>query len=916
MGASAGWWSEVTRRIATDRRSFQAQDGVFTARDGGVLARLDRTGLHARRGDDELSLRLSSWGRVGAEQTAEDVAPLWGDCAPGTQVMPDGDCLRRVELPRVGLTEFWQPADRGLEQGWDIESRLDGTGLLALHVDIDQAIHWEVDRDGFGASILGSDGGSWRYGGLEVWDATGWSLRAWMEATDQGLTLLVDDAVAVYPLTVDPTLTEDTKLTASDGGAGAYYGISVAGAGDVDGDGYDDVIVGAYGDGSSTGAAYVYSGSRSGIDSSTETKLTASDGAGYHYFGCFVSGAGDVNDDGYDDVIVGARGDDDSGSSSGSAYVYSGSSSGIDSSTETKLIASDGESGDLFGNSVSGAGDVNDDGYDDVIVGAYGDDDVESGAGAAYVYLGSSNGIDSDTEIKLTASDGSASSSFGQVVSGAGDVNGDGHADVIVGAPESGSRFGSAYVYSGSSSGIDSNSEIKLSPSDGGGYDYFGGAVSGAGDVNGDGFDDVIVGTPNDGDGGSYAGSAYVYSGSGSGIDSSTETKLTASDVVAYDAFGTAVSGAGDLDGDGYDDVIVGAPSHAHGKSDPGSVYVYSGSSSGIISSSETEFSASDGASGQSFGVSVSAAGDVNGDGYDDVIVGAWRDSSGGDKSGAAYVFGGSCAVPSTWYADSDSDGYGDASTTTSACTEPSGYVSDDTDCDDSATSINPGAAETSGDGVDSDCNGSGGPDDDDDGDGLSWSEEQALGTSDDDRDSDDDGLEDGDEVAIHGTDPADDDSDDDGLSDGDEVNTYSTNPNDEDSDDDGLSDGEELGLGTDPLDEDTDDDGLSDGEEQELGTNPLDEDTDGDGLSDGEEQELGTNPLDEDTDGDGLIDGEDPDPLVAEEAPDPGDTGLDGDEAGGCGCTSTPTPLGGLAALALLGVALLRRRSYPTESA
>ena len=226
-GAHEGWWSEVKARIGTDRRSFQERDGVFTARMQGVHAELDGSGLHAWRGDDELNLRLSSWGREGTEQTAEWVDPLWGDCAPGTAVMPDGDCLRRVELARDGLTEFWQPADRGLEQGWDITTRLDGTDLLALHVEVDQAIDWEVDRDGLGASLLGSDSGSWRYEGLEVWDATGQPLPAWMEATDQGLSLLVDDTQAVYPLTVDPTLTEDIKLTASDGATGDLFGFRV-----------------------------------------------------------------------------------------------------------------------------------------------------------------------------------------------------------------------------------------------------------------------------------------------------------------------------------------------------------------------------------------------------------------------------------------------------------------------------------------------------------------------------------------------------------------------------------------------------------------------------------------------------------------------------------------------------------------
>jgi hypothetical protein len=126
------------------------------------------------------------------------------------------------------------------------------------------------------------------------------------------------------------------------------------------------------------------------------------------------------------------------------------------------------------------------------------------------------------------------------------------------------------------------------------------------------------------------------------------------------------------------------------------------------------------------------------------------------------------------------------------------------------------------------------------------------------DTDSDDDGLADGEEIAL-GTDPFDPDSDDDGLTDGDEVNVYGTNPLDPDTDDDGLNDGDEIALGTDPFDPDTDDDGLTDGDEVHVyGTDPLDPDTDDDGLTDGLEVQLGLDPLDPDSDDDGIPDGED----------------------------------------------------------
>jgi hypothetical protein len=132
------------------------------------------------------------------------------------------------------------------------------------------------------------------------------------------------------------------------------------------------------------------------------------------------------------------------------------------------------------------------------------------------------------------------------------------------------------------------------------------------------------------------------------------------------------------------------------------------------------------------------------------------------------------------------------------------------------------------------------------------------------DTDSDDDGLSDGQEIAL-GTDPFDPDTDDDGLTDGDEVNVHGTDPLDPDTDDDGLNDGQEIALGTDPFDPDTDDDALTDGDEVNVhGTDPLDPDTDDDGLNDGLEVSLGLDPLDPDTDNDGIPDGSDSEFLQA----------------------------------------------------
>ena len=197
----------------------------------------------------------------------------------------------------------------------------------------------------------------------------------------------------------------------------------------------------------------------------------------------------------------------------------------------------------------------------------------------------------------------------------------------------------------------------------------------------------------------------------------------------------------------------------------------------------------------------MSGAGDLDGDGYDDLLIGAYRDNGVRHDAGAAYVFFGGCDY--TWYVDTDEDGYGDPLAPLDACERPSGHVTDNTDCDDADGDVFPGASDPAGDGIDNDCDGAGGPDSDEDGDGLTWSEEQVLGTD----------------------------------------------PLNADSDDDGLSDGDEVDLGTDPLNPDTDGDGLNDGDEVEIGTDPLDPDTDGDGVSDGDEVDRGTDPLEAEVD-------------------------------------------------------------------
>lgn len=432
------------------------------------------------------------------------------------------------------------------------------------------------------------------------------------------------------------------------------FGNSVSEAGDVNNDGYTDLIIGADlndDGGINAGRAYVFSG----LDCESLYVFTGE--AANDYFGKSVSGAGDVNNDGYDDLIVGASGNDAGGNTAGRAYVYSGQTGGL-------LYTFTGVAEfDQFGFSVSGAGDVDNDGYADLIVGAYRNDAGGSEAGRVYVYSG-------QTGLLLHIFTGEvAGDKFGTTVSGAGDVDNDGYADLIVGASYNdagGGLAGRAYVYSGQTGTLlhTFTGEAELN--------RFGNSVSGAGDVDNDGYADLIIGAFKNGAGGSEAGRAYVYSGQ-TGV-----LLYTFTGEAAADFFGYSVSGAGDVNNDGYADLVVGAYQNDAAVTDAGRTYVYSGQTGALLCIFDGE------AEGDNLGRSVSGAGDVDNDGYADLVFGAFRNDAGGSNAGRAYVYsiadpdGDQVASPcdncpddyNPFQDDANGDGLGDACSNTPSGTD------------------------------------------------------------------------------------------------------------------------------------------------------------------------------------------------------------------------------------------------------
>jgi hypothetical protein len=418
--------------------------------------------------------------------------------------------------------------------------------------------------------------------------------------------------------------------------AAAFMGCSVAGAGDVNGDEYSDVIVGAYcytNDQASEGRAFVFHGSASGL--STTPDWTAESDQENPGFAYSVSCAGDVNGDGYSDVIVGADAFDNGEENEGRAYVYHGGPAGL--STSPDWVAECNQIDAYFGCSVTGAGDVNNDGYDDVIVGAYGYDiGGATDAGRAYVYHGASSGLSSSPVTILICTNGGAR--FGLSVAGAGDVDDDGYDDVVVGAP----RFdngeadeGAAYMYRGSPAGVYSHHSWTAEADQVGAH--FGTSVAGAGDVNNDGYADVIVGAHFFDNGQSEEGRAYVYHGNALGLSATADWFAESDQADAM--FGVAVDDAGDLNQDGYSDVIVGAYWYSGGQAYEGRAYAYYGGEDGV--STTADWIEESDIAGAHFANSVAGAGDVNDDGYSDVIIGAFAYSNGEQYEGAAFVYHG-----------------------------------------------------------------------------------------------------------------------------------------------------------------------------------------------------------------------------------------------------------------------------------
>jgi len=411
---------------------------------------------------------------------------------------------------------------------------------------------------------------------------------------------------------------------------------TVAPAGDVNADGYDDVLVGAYNydrPEADEGVVFLYLGGPGGL-ATVPAWIAESNQAGAR-LGDKLAGAGDVNGDGYDDVIVGAALYDSTYADAGAAFLYLGSPAGLQ--PEPAWVAIGDEQGEELGACAQAAGDVNGDGYADVIVGAWLADHGELNEGRAFVYFGSDSGLAAQPDWSGESDDLLAA--YGYFCASAGDVNDDGYDDIVVGARRwSGNGLteeGRVYVYHGSPAGpslaADWTFDAGRERSEAGAF-----TIS-AGDVNGDGFDDLLVGAFRWDNPDLDEGKAMLFLGSAYGLASAPAWEVEGG--LPRNNFGYHLDGAGDVNGDGFDDVVVSAPGV-----DPndlefhnaGEATLWLGSAGGLAPAPAWTL---EGDQDEMKIEAVRGVGDVNGDGFGDVAVGAlYRDGEFAD-AGRAWVF-------------------------------------------------------------------------------------------------------------------------------------------------------------------------------------------------------------------------------------------------------------------------------------